>query len=248
MRWLLRRGSLLLALLLLAQPSAALRDTEPRSPGTVILLHGLGRSVGSMTALERALAARGYSVRNVGYPSREADLEELVVHLDGEVKRCCEAQDVPVHFVTHSMGGILVRAFLAEHRPKNLGRVVMLAPPNGGSEWVDALRDSHLFALAGPAASELGTDAESAPTRLGPVDFELGVLIGNKSWNPLGSWLIPGDDDGTVAVDSARIEGMKDFRVVDESHTFIVRSPEVIAEVIHFLEHGEFSRVHVTGP
>ncbi len=242
MRLLLRRGSLLLALLLLAQPSAALRDTEPRSLGTVILLHGLGRSVGSMTALERALTAHGYSVRNVGYPSRDADLEELVVHLAGEVKRCCEAQDVPVHFVTHSMGGILVRAFLAEHRPENLGRVVMLAPPNGGSEWVDALRDSHLFALAGPAAGELGTDAESAPTRLGPVDFELGVLIGNKSWNPLGSWLIPGDDDGTVAVDSARIEGMKDFRVVDESHTFIVRSPEVIAEVIHFLGHGEFSR------
>ncbi len=88
MRWLLRRGSLLLALLLLAQPSAALRDTEPRSLGTVILLHGLGRSVGSMTTLSRALEARGYSVRNVGYPSRDADLEELVVHLAGEVKRC----------------------------------------------------------------------------------------------------------------------------------------------------------------
>jgi hypothetical protein len=116
----------------------------------------------------------------------------------------------------------------------------MLAPPNAGSEWVDAFRDTFLLALAGPAARELGTDPESAPRRLGRVDFELGVLVGDRSWNPLGSWLIPGDDDGTVAVASARVDGMADFRVVHENHTFILVSPDVVWQTIHFLEHGAF--------
>jgi pimeloyl-ACP methyl ester carboxylesterase len=234
----------LLAMLLVAAAGHA--EPEPEAVrGSVILLHGLGRSVGSMASLERALRERGYSVRNVGYPSRSAPLEELTAHLAAEVARC--DPEAPVHFVTHSMGGILVRAFIDEQRPTNLGRVVMLAPPNGGSEWVDALGNP-ILELLGPAAGQLGTDPESAPRRLGPVDFELGVLIGNRSWNPVGSWLIPGEDDGTVGVESARIEGMKDFRVVPENHTFIMRSPEVIAEVIHFLAHGEFTKAPVAGP
>lgn len=236
---LLRAAAALPALLLVAQPVAAESETpSPPNRGTVILLHGLGRSVGSMAPLERALRSDGYAVRNVGYPSRSASLEQLTAHLASEVART--DPDAPVHFVTHSMGGILVRAFLDENRPENLGRVVMLAPPNGGSEWVDAM-GSPILALLGPAAGQLGTDAESAPRRLGPVDFELGVMIGNRSWNPVGSWLIPGDDDGTVSVESARIQGMKDFRVVPATHTFIMRSPEVIADVAHFLEHGVFA-------
>ena len=119
------------------------------------------------------------------------------------------------------------------------GRVVMLAPPNGGSPLVDKVRENAIFVhFAGPAAAELGTEL---PERLGPVDFEVGVIAGDRSWNPLGSWLIPGDDDGTVAVESARIEGMADFRVVPSTHTFIMRSPEVASEMLHFLATGRFS-------
>jgi hypothetical protein len=116
----------------------------------------------------------------------------------------------------------------------------MLAPPNHGSEWVDELRGLALFRLAGPAAAQLGTDPGSLPRSLGPVDYELGVLAGNRSFNPLGSWLIPGEDDGTVGVDSARIEGMSDFRVVPSTHTWILHSPRALAEVSHFLAHGAF--------
>jgi triacylglycerol lipase len=209
---------------------------------TVILLHGLGRDEGSMSALAEALASHGYAVRNLGYPSRDQDVESLARYVALEVEGCCTQQAAPVHFVTHSLGGILVRAYFADQRPAALGRVVMLAPPNQGSELVDGLRDNALFRwAAGPAASELGTDAEGAPRRLGPVDFELGVLTGDRSWNPLGSWLIPGNDDGTVAVESARVQGMADFRIVPATHTFIMRNPEVIAEVVHFLATGRFS-------
>lgn len=234
-------GALTATALFLAPLSGTARGpSRTGSPGTVVLLHGLGRSTGSMTRLERELAARGFAVHNVGYPSRSATLEELAEALGVEVERCCATPGVPVHFVTHSMGGIVLRAFLETHHPENLGRVVMLAPPNAGSEWVDALRDSPLFRLAGPAAEQLGTDPESAPHRLGPVDFELGVIAGSRSYNPLGSWLIPGADDGTVGVASARVEGMRDFRVVDTSHTWIVRDREVLEDTIHFLETGAF--------
>jgi alpha-beta hydrolase superfamily lysophospholipase len=230
----------LLALVAIAQPGAAFAPHAMAPLGTVVLLHGLGRSADSMRLFERALAARGYAVCNPGYPSTRASVAELAGLVAEEVSRCRAGSATPLHFVSHSLGGIVVRAYVREHRPANLGRVVMLAPPNAGTEWVDAFRDTWLFSLAGPAARELGTDAHSVPRRLGPVDFEVGVLIGDRSWNPLGSWLIPGDDDGTVAVASARVEGMADFRVVHENHGFIVTSPRVVWQAIHFLEHGSF--------
>ena len=208
---------------------------------TVILLHGLGRGAGSMSVLEEALSSRGLAVRNLDYPSRESRVEELLPYVARAVEACCTDPPARVHFVTHSLGGILVRAYILESRPPDLGRVVMLAPPNRGTVLVDAMRDNPAFqAGAGPAATQLGTDAGSVPNRLGPVDFELGVIAGDRSWNPLGSWLIPGEDDGTVAVESARIEGMADFRVVPATHTFIMRHPEAVQEVLHFLEHGRF--------
>lgn len=208
----------------------------------VVLLHGLGRSYRSMGSLESALRERGYRVTNIDYPGVRKPFPELVTHVQEALEACCLIDDAPLHFVTHSLGGILVRAVLAERRPPQLGRVVMLSPPNQGSEWVDALGDSTLFQTAtGPAAQELGTDPEGAPKRLGPVDFELGVLTGDESWNPVGSWLIPGADDGVVAVENARIDGMTDFRIVSENHTTIMMSRAVIPEVLEFLEHGRFS-------
>jgi hypothetical protein len=144
--------------------------------------------------------------------------------------------------VTHSLGGIMLRAFLEEHRPDNLGRVVMLSPPNQGTELVDRFGDHPWFRRAsGPTAQELGTQPSSLPKRLGPADFELGIITGDVSYNPITSWMITGADDGVVAVDSARLEGMTDFLVVPRSHTFIMNSGKVTKEIVHFLEHGSFS-------
>ncbi len=162
--------------------------------------------------------------------------------LDGEVEQCCLSSEKPLHFVTHSLGGILVRAYLAQKRPDNLGRVVMLSPPNQGSQLVDELRDSPLFQWAtGPAGQELGTDPSNLPNRLGPADFEVGIITGSRSLNPLTSWLVTGEDDGKVSVESAQLEGMADFLVVPNTHTFIMNSSQVALEVVHFLEQGSFS-------
>jgi pimeloyl-ACP methyl ester carboxylesterase len=145
--------------------------------------------------------------------------------------------------VTHSLGGIVVRQWRELRPERRVRRVVMLSPPNHGSELVDVMRGSALFRMVtGPAGQELGTGPDSAPNRLGPVDFELGVVAGRSSINPLYSWLIPGEDDGTVAIARTRVAGMKDFVVIDANHTFIMQSDEAIRQVKAFLGAGRFDR------
>jgi len=208
----------------------------------VILLHGLARSDRSMKKLEKNLIDHGYRVINVDYPSTQYPIEYLAENTLSEVVATCNSgPETKIHFVTHSMGGIIVRYFLKHYGMPNLGRVVMLSPPNQGSELVDHLKDSIVFKKKnGPAGQQLGTDADSLPLKLGPVDFELGVITGDRSFNPVSSMILPGPDDGVVSVARARVKGMSDFIVMPNTHTFIMKSKRVIKQVLYFLEHGEF--------
>jgi pimeloyl-ACP methyl ester carboxylesterase len=235
---------LVLGLAALRAPEPARADpvaTHPTSEGEmVVLLHGLGRTDRSMRSLEARLTTAGFGVANLRYPSTELGPDALVALLDEQIEACCRSA-TRLHFVSHSLGGILVRAYLAKQRPPNLGRVVMLAPPNHGSELVDALGGSRLFESAfGPTATELGTDPESLPNRLPPPDFELGVIAGTARINPLGTALVPGTSDGTVSVESTKLPGMTDFVTVPASHTFIMRSEAAAQQVVCFLREGRF--------
>jgi triacylglycerol lipase len=217
----------------------------PAQRPTVVLLHGLGRTPRAMWAIERAARARGYRVLNLGYPSRRGGVAQ---HASGIARTLRDsAPSGQLHFVTHSLGGIVLRQAVAagELPVARIARVVMLAPPNDGSEVADAFwRRRGLRRLGpvvlGPAGADLGTGDDALVRQLPPVTFELGVIAGTRSLNPVFSRLIEGDDDGKVGVRRAAVPGMSAFLTVPRSHTFLMLAPDVIAQAFTFLETGAF--------
>jgi hypothetical protein len=197
-----------------------------------------------MRPMERRLETAGYLVWNAGYPSRSASIEELAErYVPPALEACRQRGAARVHFVTHSLGGILVRQYLHTHTMPDVGRVVMLSPPNGGSEVADHLADWSIYQwIMGPAAGQLGTGEGSIIRGLGAFPAECGVVTGSASLDPWFSPWLPAPHDGKVSVASARLDGMRDFLVVPRAHGLIMRDDDVISQVLHFLAYGRFAR------
>ena len=209
----------------------------------VVVLHGIARTWRSMRSLARFLKRKGFHVLNVGYPSTRLSLETLVEHVHQQMAKANLNQQSKIHFVGYSLGGLLVRGVIHRFRPQNLGRVVQLAPPNQGSEVADFWKNFFLYQwIFGLAGQDLGTREKKFERILGPVDYELGVVAGNSSWDPISSAMIPGPGDGKVSVESTKVEGMKDHIVIPASHTFIIYKREAFEQTLHFLTTGRFSR------
>jgi len=210
----------------------------------VVLLHGIARTSVSLTRLERALRANGFATLNIDYASRRKPIAGLADDIHPEVARFAE-REAPLHFVAHSMGGLLTRAYIAKYRPDRLAGVVMLGTPNGGSEVADLLSGYRLYnAFYGPAGLELTTTSTSRPDALPAVDYPVGVIAGNRFIDPVAGLLVlPKPNDGRVSVQSAMVAGMADHIVVKASHTGLPRHAGAIEQTIAFLRDGRFRTV-----
>ena len=212
--------------------------TSSAEDAHVILLHGLGRSALSMRYTERRLRRAGFRCTSIDYPSRRMPIEELAL----SVAERLPPDPGPLHFLTHSLGGIVLRCLVKVRRPANLGRAVMLGPPNRGSQLASRLGPTWYFRrMMGPAGQQIGSDPESVPNTLGPVDFELGVIAGTRTIDPF-RFLIAGPSDGKVTPEETRVEGMSDWLALRRGHAFLLFDGHVIDQAAHFFRHGRFAR------
>ena len=204
----------------LAQPAYSQMHEE-----CVIVLHGMGRTRMSMGLIEDALTEEGYRVWNASYPSRSAPIETLAVDaINKGLTFCRQPLSRKIHFVTHSLGGILIRYYLQDHD-------------------INELRDNYFYQSAmGPAGLQIGTGEHSLPNGLQPIPGDIGIITGNSTSDPWFSPIIPGDDDGKVSVERAKLDEMDDFLVVENGHTFIMRDDAVIRQILYFLKNGNFER------
>lgn len=228
-------------LLLLGGP-VALAAPGPAATGCVVLLHGFGRSSLSMLAMAWALDDAGYRVVNDTYPSLFYDIESLADNAVADGLEDCRAHNPSrIDFVTHSLGGILVRAYLADHTVPDLGRVVMLGPPNQGSTVAAYLSGfSWLAGILPPVIGQLSPTDGALPARIGPADFELGVIAGTRNRRPFTPGQPEGPGDGTVSVAETRVQGMQDFLTLPVTHTFMAWDRTAIEQTLTFLQTGRF--------
>lgn len=215
---------------------------ESQDNECIILLHGLGRSAMSMKGVQWRLEDEGYTVVNNSYSWMDSRIEDIAPLAIDESRAECQALGkTTVGFVTHSLGGILLRQYLEDHTIQGLGRVVMLAPPNQGSTLADHLvANEYLEPLLPEPAHQLGTGEKSIPKQLGPVQFELGVIAGSNTRTLMSQGLENVANDGTVAVEETRVDGMQDFLVMPVDHSFLMWRDAVLDQVVLFLRQGRF--------
>jgi pimeloyl-ACP methyl ester carboxylesterase len=206
----------------------------------VVLLHGISRTARSFRKMQTALEGCGFATLNQDYASRRKALETLAEDIHPSIQRFADGIDGSVHFVGHSMGGLLARVYLARYRPKRLGRVVMLGTPNSGSEIADRLKNFGAYrAFFGPAGQQLGTQRTVVDDAMLP-NYPVGIIAGDRSIYPITSAFLPKPHDGRVSVANTKLEGMADHIVVRTSHPWLMRNGDAIAQTIAFLRDGKF--------
>lgn len=223
-----------------AMPAAVTAGKTAAARETVVLLHGLGRSRTSVWLLAERIGKAGYTVERIGYRSLHEEPGEILASVRAQIDACCAQREAPVHFVGHSLGGLLVRAYLAEARVKSLGRVVLIGSPSGGTPVVDDYRERWWMKFAGPTANALGTDAGSFPKSLPAPAYPLGVIAGRLE-RAIDFPRIEGDDDGLVPVEATRVDGMRDFVVIEAGHAMLRYREETARQVVNFLRFGQFA-------
>lgn len=241
---------IVLAVLLTAPDRAVYAKPEPGKSEYVLILHGMGRTRFSMRKVARFLEEKGYKAINLSYPSTSEPIPVIAdTYVRQAIESCVKQGADKVHVVTHSLGGIVIRQYLQNNSLPEGSRIVMLGPPNKGSEVADVLMNSFIYKwLMGDAGQSLGTDDDSYVNMLGPVEEDIGIIAGTRTVDPVSSLLIPGPDDGKVSVDNTMLDEMADFICIPKSHPFMASSRTIMHQIEYFLEHGRFDKTAITNP
>ena len=209
---------------------------------SVIVIHGFARRARSMDIIAAEIHKAGYEVRNVDYASLNQNITDIKEDVFEKFNQyISENQNKKIHFVGHSLGGLLIRSYLGENKINNLGSVVLMGTPNKGTPLVNEYQDKWYFSWLGPVVSELGVDTSDFLKTLQAPYYTVGVIAGNKPYTRFATSL-KGSNDGMLTVESAQLEGMRDFIVIDVNHASMKRNPRVIEQVIHFLKHSQFKK------
>lgn len=238
-----KRATNIALALALTTPACAPRSTGPSSapaPGAlaepreiVVLVHGMGRTRLSMMPLEWALEREGFEVLNWNYSSTCCTIAEPGDQLNERLRETSVAEGREVHFVGHSLGNIVIRWALANEPPVAVGRVVMLAPPNRGSEAADRY-SPWLGWILKPLPELTTAEGSTARRLLLPPGVEVGIIAGRY--------------DGKVSAAEARLVGQRAHAMVPTGHSFLMLRQDVLRLVLTFLREGGFDGVEGVVP
>lgn len=214
-------------------------NAKPHKGEIVFLLHGLMRNNQDMMLLQKEFVKRGYKTCNWSYASNRFSIKELGKQLKELIDK---TPMTTIHFVGHSMGGIVIRSYMDQFKPTNVGRVVMIGTPNSGASIASLFSDYELFKKSfGPAAIELASDSQKGLAQ--PADFpntEFAVIAGGTGTKYGMNPLIKGDNDGLVATEEAKLKGAKCFTIVPLHHMIIHLEKSTIQKTANFIEFGSF--------
>ena len=241
----MRKTKIILAMvsiILTLQPGPGLRAQKTTNGKSIVhLLHGLGRSKTAMWLLADRLEDAGFTVHRVDYSSLTQSQQEIQQEIAAQISAADSGHFASVHFVGHSLGGLLIRAYLEKYRVPNLGRVVLLGTPNKGTPLVDHYRDSWWMQLLGPTTLSLGTDKNSFPNSIADPYYPVGVIAGVAETID-NEDILPGQDDGLVPLESTKLDGMADMIVIESNHSMMRYDEDVAQQTLSFLRHGKFLR------
>ena len=235
-------SSYILMILILTGCSTTADFQANRTGETVVIIHGLARSGYAMRSLTGRIEEAGYNTFVVDYASLGKSMDEVVMDVTEQINDCCHGA-VRVHFVGHSLGGLLTRAYFtrpqSERLRQKLGQVIMIGTPNQGSAIVDHYEDRWWMKKFGDTTLSLGTTPEDFPRKLPPPDFRPGVIAGTNGWF-LSNKIFGEKNDGLVAVSSTHLPEMADYVEIDVGHSMMRFNKEVAEQTLYFLEHGQF--------
>lgn len=208
----------------------------------VVLVHGLWRSGFAMRSIESDLEDAGYETVSISYPSMDYDIPSLAQNWLTEGVNTCEERNAQhIHMVSHSMGGILIRQYLQTNQLPTGSKVVMLSPPNQGSELSQRFGKTWWYQLiVGPAGSSLTKENDGIIEQLKPVSEPVGIIAAHRQWSLWPESWLPKPNDGTVSVESMKLDEMDDFLLIENGHAMMRYDNEIQAQIRHFLETGKF--------